>query len=57
MFSTGISFGRSKLFQSCSNLTLKPELEPTVIDCLAGRAAQEVFYIGFVQTPSDDSKR
>ena len=31
MCSTGISFGRSKLLQSCSNLKLKPELEPTVI--------------------------
>ena len=26
-----------------SNLTLKPELEPTVIACLAGREAQEVY--------------
>ena len=42
MCSTDISFGRSKLLQSCSNLTLKPELEPTVIACLAGREAQEV---------------
>ena len=31
MCSTGISFGRSKLLQSCSKLKLKPELEPTVI--------------------------
>ena len=32
MCSTGaISFGRSKLLQSCSNLKLIPELEPTVI--------------------------
>ena len=37
MCSTGISFGRSKLLQSCSNLTFKPELEPTVIACLASR--------------------
>ena len=37
MCSDGISFGRSKLLQSCSNLTLKFELEPTVIACLAGR--------------------
>ena len=28
--SFGISFGRSKLLQSCRNVTLKPELEPTV---------------------------
>ena len=51
---TGISFGRSKLLQSSSNLTLKPELEPTVIACfccLAGRDAQEVLYTRFVQTP------
>ena len=57
MCSTGISLGRSKLLQSCSNLTLKPELEPTVIACLAGRDAQEVLYTGFVQTLSGDSKR
>ena len=31
MCSTGISFGRSKLLQSCSNLKLIPEVEPTVI--------------------------
>ena len=35
---------------------LKPELEPTVIACLAGRDAQEVLYTGFVLTPDDDSK-
>ena len=57
MCSTGISFGRSKLPQSCSNLTLKPELEPTVIAYLPGRDAQEVLYTGFVQTPGSDSKR
>ena len=57
MCSTGISFGRSKLLQSCSNFTLKPELKPTVIACLAGRDAQEVLYAGFFQTPSGDSKR
>ena len=34
MCSTGISFGRSKLLQSCSNFTLKPELKPTVTACL-----------------------
>ena len=43
--------------KSCSNFTLKPELEPTVIACLAGRDAQEVLYTGFVQTPSGDSRR
>ena len=48
--STGIRFGRSKLLQSCSNFMLKPELEPTVIACLTGRDAQEVFYTGFVHT-------
>ena len=57
MCSTGIGFGRSKLLQSCSNFTLKPELEPTVIACLAGRDAQEVLCAGFCQTPSVDSKR
>ena len=50
MCSTDISFGRSKLLQSCSNFTLKPELEPTVTACLAGRDAQEVLYTGFVHT-------
>ena len=57
MCSSGISFGRSKLLQSCSNLTLKSELEPAVTACLAGRDAQEVLYTGFVQTPSGNSRR
>ena len=57
MCSTGISFGRSKLLQSFSNFTLKPELKSTVTACLAGRDAQEVLYTGFVHTPSSDSKR
>ena len=57
MCSTGISFGRSKLLQSCSNFTLKPELKPTVTACLAGKDAQEVLYTGFVHTLSSDSKR
>ena len=61
MCSTGISFGRSKLLQSCSNFTLKPELEPTVVACLAGRDAQVVLYSRFVEHsdagPSGDSKR
>ena len=35
-------FGRSKLLQSCINFTLKDELEPTVMACLADRDAQEV---------------
>ena len=56
MFPTGY-LGRSKLLQSCINFTLKPELEPTVMACLAGRDAQEVLYTGFVHTPSGDSKR
>ena len=56
MCSSGISFGRSKLLQSCSNLTLKPELKPTVAACLAGRDTQEVLYTGFVQTPSGNSR-
>ena len=50
-----ISFGRSKLLQSCSNFTLKPELKPTVTACLAGRDAQEALYTGFVRTLSSDS--
>ena len=57
MCSTGISFGRSKLLQSCSNFTLKPELKPTVPACLAGRDAQEGLYTGYVHTPSSDLKR
>ena len=55
MCSTGISFGRSKLLQSCNNV--KSELEPTVTACLAGRDAQEVLYTGFVHTTSSHSKR
>ena len=55
--SIGISFGRSKLLQSCRNFTLRSELEQTVIACLAGRNAQEVSYSRFVQTPSGDSRR
>ena len=47
--STSISFRRSKLLQSCSNFTLKPELEPTVIAFLAGRDVQEVLCTRFVQ--------
>ena len=39
MCSTGIDFGR------CSNFTLEPELEPTVIACLAVRDGQEVFIL------------
>ena len=48
MCSTGLSCGRSKLLQSCSNFTL--------IACLAGRDTQEVLYTGYIQTPSGDSK-
>ena len=43
MCSSGISFGRSKLLQSCSNLRLKPALEPAVTACLAGKDAQAGF--------------
>ena len=57
MCSSGIRFGRSKLLQSCSNFTLKFELESTVIACLAGRDAQEVLYNGFVHTPSGYSRQ
>ena len=39
MCSTGTDFGR------CSNFTLEPEQEPTVIACLTGRDAQEVFIL------------
>ena len=49
MCSTGLSFGRSILPQSRSNFSL--------MACLAGRDTHEVFYTGFVQTPSGDSKR
>ena len=55
--STSISFRRSKLLQSCSNFTLKPELEPTVIAFLAGRDVQEVLCTRFVQTLSCHSRR
>ena len=54
---TYLSFGRSKLLHSCSYFMLKSEPEQTVIACLAGRNAQEVFYSGFVLTPSGDSRR
>ena len=37
--------------------TLKPELKPTIIACIAGRDAQEVLYTGFIQTPSGDLRR
>ena len=59
MCSTGISFGRSKLLQSCSNFTLKPELKKTVNSLFSrqSRDAQEVLYTEFVHTPSSDSKR
>ena len=57
MCSTGISFGRSKLLQSCSNFTLKPELKPTVTAWSTGRDVQEALCTGFVHTPSSDSKR
>ena len=41
------------------NFMLKPELEPTVIACLAGRDAQEVLYTGFYLSkhPVANSKR
>ena len=42
---TDISFEEKKLVQSSSNFTLKPELKPTLIACLAGRDAQEVFIL------------
>ena len=43
MCSADTSFGRSKLLQSGSNFKVKRELEPTVIACLAGESALEVF--------------
>ena len=46
-----ISFGGSKLLQPRSNFAFKPDLDPTVIACLAGRDTQEVLYAGFFQTP------
>ena len=45
---TGIILRTSKLLQSCSNFTLKPGLEPTVIAYLGDRDAQEVLYTEFV---------
>ena len=53
MCSTDISFGRSKLLQSCSNFMLEPELEPTVL----GQRCSGGFYTGFVQKLSSNSKR
>ena len=46
-------FCRHKLLK----ITLKPELEPTVIAYLVDRDAHEVLSTGFVQTPSGDSRR
>ena len=39
LYSSGISFGRSKLLHLCGNFTFKPELEPTTIARLAGKEA------------------
>ena len=39
LYSSGISFGRSKLLHLCGNFTFKPELEPTIIARLAGKEA------------------
>ena len=49
MCSTGLSNGRSKLLQSCSNFAL--------IACLAGRDTQEVLYTGYVQQCSTFRKK
>ena len=54
---TVIRFGRSKLLQSSSNVTLKSELEVTVIACLTSSDAQNVLYTGIVQAPSGDLRR
>ena len=45
----GISSGTSKLRQSSSDFTLKQELEPAVIACLAGRDVPKVLYVGFLR--------
>ena len=39
LYSSGISFGRSKLLHLCGNFTFKPELEPNIIARLAGKEA------------------
>ena len=52
-----ISFGGSKLLQPCSNFAFKPDLDPTVIACLASRDTEEVLYAGFFQTPRRYSRR
>ena len=39
LYSSGISFGRSKLLHLCGNFTFKPELEPTIMARLAGKDA------------------
>ena len=44
------------VLQSCSNFTLKSELEPTVIACLAGRDAREVLYTGFYLSKHQSDK-
>ena len=45
------------VLQSRSNFTLKPELEPTVIACLAGRDAREVLYTGFYLSKHQTTKQ
>ena len=57
MCSTDIRFGRSKLLQSCSNVTVKLEREPTVTACLAGRDDQEVLYTEFVHATQQHTSR
>ena len=39
LYSSGISFGRSKLLHLCGNFTFKPELEPNIIARVAGKEA------------------
>ena len=43
LYSSGISFGRSKLLHLCGNFTFKPELEPNIIARLAGKEASFSF--------------
>ena len=48
MCSIGISFGRPQLRQPSSDFTLRQELQPAVIACLAGKDDLKVLYTGFL---------
>ena len=52
LYSSGTSFGRSKLLHLCGNFTFKPELEPTIIARLAGKDAPFPFpFCAFLPFP------